>query len=190
MNANENYIKYKRGEMTLEELVLSCDKLIGATVHKMIGRTSSDLHQEGYIATLSAIRGYVPNETHTFVTHLVNRVRWHIQRYVWEDQLVRKPTYLYDKGIDRTVFRVESFDKVTRYENITLIDKLIANNIDEDMIVEKILFEEKMLKLKPRHRVVLDMHYKGYTGDEIGEVLMVSRQRVWQLEKEAKKKIK
>ncbi|MGL5962899.1 MAG: sigma-70 family RNA polymerase sigma factor [Fusobacteriaceae bacterium] len=183
MNLNNHYLEYLANKITLEELLVHSTKLIQSTIWKLLQRNSDDLMQEGYIATMSAVKGYEANNTYTFVTYLVNSVRWHIQRYVWSDQMVKKPKYLYEKDIDRTPFQVGSLQGI----DIDYLDTYNTGSNVETSAINECLLKDALSVLTPRQKKIVLLRSVGFSFERLGGMMRLSRTRIMQIERESVK---
>ncbi|MGL6185572.1 MAG: sigma-70 family RNA polymerase sigma factor [Clostridium chrysemydis] len=172
-------IDYRKGDIDIDKALKECIPLIRATLMKRFNRFDEDLEQEAMIVAIKCLNDYSEDKKCTFSTYLCNNVKWAVGRYMWGDKLIRKPVYLFEKGIDTTDYEICS-DNFKLNSSMNTKEGSIVDLVNYDDYLDKDFIDDFMLnsildRLKDEHREILIIWSKGYTYKEIAEKYSISQ---------------
>lgn len=170
--------KYKNGDICEEEILVACLPVIKSMLIKKFNGFDDDLIQESMIVALDCLKKYNEDVKCTFTTYLCNKVKWVIGRYVWNDKLIKKPVYLFEKGIDTTSYEILSshtkFNNKTDSKEINIIDLVEYDNHLEENFTDFHMLKTILYRMNKVHRDILILWSVGYTFKEISKICGIS----------------
>lgn len=170
---------YKLNEVDIEYALNESLPLIKSTLFKKFGKVNDDMIQESMILALKCFDNYKLDSGFSFSTYLCNTIRWAIGRYLWNDKLIRKPVYLFEKGIDSKGFEIHSYSFKIKDTNTNkegnIMDILISEEHFGEKFEDNIMLSSILKKLKSEHKKVLTLWgIYGYTFKEIATFFNIS----------------
>ena len=161
----KNFINTEFENMTEEEIFMSNEKLIKATIFKKFPNHRSycqlhmieldDLIQHGSIGLLYAIRTYDSSNNSSFRSYAINNIAWHIQVNTRKESLRNTNT-----RTSELVGMVSVEDKLGEQEgDMCVLDMLESNNNTSEEAEENILLEKIIKMLEQDEDVDNDMLY-------------------------------
>ena len=161
----QNFINTEFENMTEEEIFMSNEKLIKATILKKFPNYRSycrlhmieidDLIQYGSVGLLYAIRTYDSGNNSSFRSYAINNIAWHIQVNIRKESLRNTNT-----RSSELVSIVSVEDKVnTQEDDVCIMDMLESNNNTSEEAEENILLEKVIKLLEQDKEVDSDMLY-------------------------------
>ena len=188
----KNFIGTEYENMTEEEIFLSNEKLVKATIRKKFPNYKAycqvhmidydDLVQQGSIGLLNAIRTYENNTGSSFRSYAINRIAWSISDNTRKESLRTINTR------SSEVANIISVDAKVggEDEELTLLDTLEAKNdtsveAESEVMIERL---EKLIKqdesVNEELRYILIARLRGQTMQSIAERLNIHRNAVQQ----------
>lgn len=170
-NVDEILVEYSNGGVDINEALYLSKAYIKWCIVKAFGFINEDLEQEAMIVGFNCFNEYKESNPIKFTTFLFNKIKWTLSRYIWEDKIIRKPVYLYERNIDRKSFYVTSSSKKVSTKDsdgeVNLIDLYSSDKslMEHDKIV---MIKDLVSCLKKKDLDMLNMWVKGYTYSEIG----------------------
>lgn len=164
---------YKQGNIDANDALQECIPFIRATLSRKLYKFDEDLEQEAMIIVFNCLNSYSHNEKCSFSTYVYNNIKWKISRYIWSDKLIRKPVHLYESGIDTEDYEICSdysrLDRSGFVRDISVLDLVQYDDTLNETVLDNIILNDVLNKLKDRHRKILIMWSQGYTQKEIAE---------------------
>ena len=171
-----------------EKLYLENEKLISTTIHReyparkgfmlVHGIGEYDLVQYGRLGLQKAVETFDPSLGHGFQTHAIRNIIWSINVWLKKDSLGNadnRSLELVDRvSMDKT-FNTPTGEEITLHEVYKIDDRGYENFEMNDAIAS--LGEIASPRLEETVRLLL----KGYTYEEVGDKMGVSKQAVHQM---------
>ena len=194
---NEELVqKYQSGnEEAFDDLLANNEGIIHFMVHKWWNivrnkkATKEELEAECTLAFYYAAKAYKPGDA-TFATHAFNRIHWHLCRVY---QLHKPKTAT---GEDVTIISLDS--TILGTDDLTIAETVAYDCDLEEKVTEQVTCEMEYAKLwkavdklNCRSRDVIYKRYKeNKTLDDVAADLLLSRERIRQIEQKALKTLR
>lgn len=177
-NIDKLFNEYRKGNVNEEEMLGVCLPLIKAILIKKFNGFDDDLIQESMIVALDCFKKYNDDSKCSFTTYLCNKVKWVVGRYIWSDKLIKKPVYLFEKGIDTKSYEIISsqskFKNKLDSKEINIIDLVEYDTYLEDTFTDLYMLKTILNRMSKVHRDILILWSIGYTFKEISNICGIS----------------
>ena len=197
--------------MNVDELCEQYDHLVTITLDKMfdnpykfaqsINLEYADLEQFGRLGVWEAVKTYEEKKLGTLRNFIIRHIKWSIGKQITREQT--KGMYykqMYNENYNDRNFKVPVISMSTKpyaeddtdYYDLIPCDNIFNrknNNLIETKVFEKEDFNNTLKVLNKRHRKIVLLRMNGYTLQEIGDHLGVTRQAVENQLKTIKKKL-
>ena len=212
-NNIENIKKAKLGNNdAMTELINDNNGLIWSIVKRFLSRgyEAEDLYQIGCIGFIKSIKRFETDYDVKLSTYAVPYILGEIKKFIRDDGIIKisrsikelnakiiklEEEYLRKTGKNITISEIEKTLKVDNNsgddKGIDLINKIPAQENEENTIVDKITINELIRNLEPKERQIIVLRfYKNKTQNEVGKMLGISQVQVSRIEKSILNKMK
>lgn len=133
------------------------------------GEIRDELVGRGWEGIARAMKGWEPGKS-SFVSYMFLIVKSIQVRYMRDIQKDKRKVHS-----DGLLYLDHHYDDD---ENLMLSNVFTSDKNTEEEVLEKVLLENRIAKMKPRNRVIAKMRLQGYTEREVSEVVGVSQPHV------------
>lgn len=170
--------EYKEGEIDINHALKECVPLIRSTLMKRWNRVDDDLEQESFIIAMKCFENFSHSKKCSFSTYLYNNIKWKINRYIWQDKLIKKPVHILERGIDSINYEILpshlKFKGKGVHKEISVIDLVEFDDTLDKNFIDNFILKSILKRLKEEHRKLLLLWAAGYTYKDISKIYSIS----------------